>query len=111
MGKAPNHRSGGTKPATEWSPARAEQFRSQVTRATWRYAAQGPMAQKVKSHVYRLGTPIEQPAGRGMGISVKVALLMIVGTVVGAAAWRALDVRRDGFGEASSRRAGGKAPL
>src|SRR4051794_12423969 len=75
MGKASPYRAACDKPAMELSPQRVEQFRSQVTRSSWRYAAQGPLAEKVKPHILRLGRG-ESPAVKGVGFSVKVAILM-----------------------------------
>ena len=93
MARTSHHKIARHKPAMELSPQQAEQFRRQITRETWRYAAQGPFSEKAKSQVYKLGSASARPARSGLGFGTKVALLMILMAVGSAAAWRVLDLR------------------
>src|SRR5436309_3310425 len=112
MGKTSHHQAAREKPAMELSPQRTEQFRSQITRAAWRYAAQGPLQEKVKSQIYRLGSTDEPPTPKGVGISVKVAMLTIALAVGGTAAWRVFEGRLAALrGDGAARQADGRRPL
>src|SRR5205823_5334095 len=86
MGKASHYQEARQKAPTELSPERIEQFRSQVTREAWRYAAQGLLARKVKSHMYRLGNASEPPDRRGGGGGLKIALVLLILAGAGIAA-------------------------
>src|SRR5262245_8421063 len=110
MRKTAHHQAARNKPAMELSPQQAEEFRSQVSRATWRYAAQGPLEAKLKSHVYRLGSASAPPLPKGAGLSVKVALAMIALVVGSTAVWRVYEARLVAHRDGSVRQADGRRP-
>ncbi len=97
----------------ELSPQRADDYRAQVTPDTWRYAAQGPLAGKVKPHVLRLGRRDARRERHGAGGRFKPLLLLVVFLTVGASvAWHLHRAELDGVREhRSSLVPGARAPL